>query len=82
MELECILLGHKRWWKTGVLKQSTAHRTCGDVVANQFLNQLSSRKLFLWPDRCVGQSLAKRQFLRFIPVSQQSVMPDLHEPFR
>ena len=42
-----ILLGHKRWWKTGVLEQSTAHRTCGDVVANQFLDQLWSRKLFL-----------------------------------
>ena len=65
-----ILLGHKRWWKTGVFKQSTAHRTCGDVVANQFLDQLSSRKLFLWPDRCVGQSLAERQFLCFVPVPQ------------
>ena len=63
-------------------KQSTAHRTCGDVVANQFLNQLQSRKLFLWPNRCVGQSLAQRQLLRFIPVSEQSIMPDLHKPFR
>ena len=51
-------------------------------MANQFLNQLSSRKLFLLPDWCVGKSLAKRQFLRFVPVSQQSVMPDLHKPFR
>ena len=38
--------GHKRWWKTDVLKQSTAHRTCGDVVANQFPDQFWSRKLF------------------------------------
>ena len=65
-----------------MLEQSTAHRTCGDVVANQFLNQLSSRKLFLLPNWCVGQPLAERQFLRFVPVSQQSVMSDLHEPFR
>jgi len=35
-----ILLRHNRWWKTDVLKQNTAHRTCGDVVANQFLDQL------------------------------------------
>ena len=53
-----------------MLEQGTAHRTCGDVVANQFLNQLSSRKLFLLPDWCVGKPLAKRQFLRFVPVSQ------------
>ena len=63
-------------------KQGTAHRTSGNVVANQFLDQLQSRKLFLWPDRCVGQSLTNRQFLRFIPVSEQPVMPDLHKPFR
>ena len=63
-------------------KQSTAHRTSANVVANQFLDQLKSRKLFLWPDRCVGQSLTNRQFLRFIPVSEQPVMPDLHKPFR
>ena len=63
-------------------KQCTAHRTSGNVVANQFLDQLQSRKLFLWPDRCVGQLFAKRQFLRFIPVSQQTVMSDLHKPFR
>ena len=64
-----------------MLEQSTAHRTCGDVVANQFLQQLGSRKLFLWPNRCVSQSLAERQFLRFVPVPEQSVMPDLHKPF-
>jgi len=63
-------------------KQGTAHRTSGNVVANQFLDQLQSRKLFLWPDRCVGQSLTNRQLLRFIPVSEQPVMPDLHKPFR
>ena len=63
-------------------EQSTAHRTCGDVVANQFPDQLQSRKLFFWPDRCVGQSLADRQLLRFITVSQQTVMSDLHKPFR
>ena len=62
-------------------EQSTAHRTCGDVVANQFPDQLQSRKLFLWPDRCVGQPLTECQFLRFIPVSEQPVMPDLHKPF-
>ena len=62
-------------------EQSTAHRACGDVVANQFLDQLQSGKLFLWPNRCVGQSLTNRQFLRFIPVSEQPVMPDLHKPF-
>ena len=62
-------------------KQGTAHRTSANVVANQFLDQLQSRKLFLWPDRCVGQSLTNRQFLRFIPVSEQPVMPDLHKPF-
>ena len=53
-----------------MLEQSTAHRTCGDVVANQFLDQLSSRKLFLWSDGCVGQPLAERQLLRFVTVSQ------------
>ena len=63
-------------------EQSTAHRTNGNVVANQFPDQLQSRKLFFWPDRCVGQLFAKRQFLRFIPVSQQTVMSDLHKPFR
>ena len=62
-------------------KQSTAHRTSGNVVANQFLDQLQSRKLFLWPNRCVGQLFAERQLLRFIPVSKQSIMPDLHKPF-
>ena len=62
-----------------MLKQSTAHRTCGDVVANQFLDQLQSRKLFLRPDRSVRQSLANRQLLRFIPVSKQSVMSNLHK---
>ena len=63
-------------------EQGTAHRTNGNVVANQFPDQLQSRKLFFWPDRCVGQLFAKRQFLRFIPVSQQTVMSDLHKPFR
>ena len=63
-------------------KQCTAHRTSGNVVANQFLDQLQSRKLFLWPDRCVGQPFAERQLLRFITVSKQPVMPDLHKPFR
>ena len=63
-------------------KQSTAHRTSANVVANQFLDQLKSRKLFLWADRCVGQSFAERQLLRFIPVSKQTVVPDLHKPFR
>ena len=63
-------------------KQSTAHRTSANVVANQFLDQLKSRKLFLWPYRCIGQPFAERQLLRFIPVSKQSVMPDLHKPFR
>ena len=62
-------------------KQGTAHRTSGNVVANQFLDQLQSRKLFLWPDRCVGQPLTECQFLRFVPVSEQSIMPDLHKPF-
>ena len=62
-------------------KQCTAHRTSGNVVANQFLNQLQSRKLFLWPDRCVGQPFAECKLLRFIPVSEQPVMPDLHKPF-
>ena len=62
-------------------KQSTAHRTSGDVVANQFPDQLQSRKLFLCPDRCVGQFLTERQLLRFVSVSKQSVMPDLHKPF-
>ena len=65
-----ILLGHKRWRKANVLEQGTAHRACGDVMANQFLNQLSSRKLFHLPDWCVGKPLAKRQFLRFVPVPQ------------
>ena len=65
-----ILLGHKRWRKANVLEQGTAHRACGDVMANQFLNQLSSRKLFHLPDWCVGKPLAKRQFLRFVPVSE------------
>lgn len=64
-----------------MLEQSTAHRTCGDVVANQFLQQLRSGKLFLKPNRCVSQSLAEYQLLRFVPVSEQSVMPDLHKPF-
>ena len=63
-------------------KQGTAHRTNGNVVANQFPDQLQSRKLFLWPDRCVGQPFAERQLLRFITVSQQTVMSDLHKPFR
>ena len=63
-------------------KQCTAHRTSGNVVANQFLDQLQSRKLFLWPNRCVGQPFAERQLLRFITVSQQTVMSDLHKPFR
>ena len=63
-------------------EQSTAHRTNGNVVANQFLDQLQSRKLFLWPNRCVGQPFAERQLLRFIPVSEQPVMSDLHKPFR
>ena len=62
-------------------KQGTAHRTSANVVANQFLDQLQSRKLFLWPYRCVGQPFAERQLLRFIPVSEQPVMPDLHKPF-
>ena len=53
-----ILLGHKRWRKADVLEQGTAHRTCGDVVANQFLNQLSSRKLFLWPNEVASSNLA------------------------
>ena len=61
-------------------KQGTAYRTSANVVANQFLDQLQSRKLFLWPDRCVGQPLTECQFLRFGPVSEQPVMPDLHEP--
>ena len=51
-------------------------------MANQFQDQLSSRKLFLCPDRRVGQPLTKRQFLRFVPIPQQPVMSDLHEPFR
>ena len=63
-------------------EQSTAHRTSGNVVANQFLDQLQSRKLFLWPYRRVGQPLTECQLLRFIPVSKQPVMPDLHKPFR
>ena len=63
-------------------KQCTAHRTSANVVANQFLDQLKSRKLFLWTDRCIGQPFAERQLLRFIPVSEQPVMPDLHKPFR
>ena len=62
-------------------KQCTAHRTSANVVANQFLDQLQSRKLFLWPNRCVGQPFAEHQLLRFIPVSEQPVMPDLHKPF-
>ena len=41
-----------------MLEQGTAHRTCGDVVANQFLNQLSSRKLFLWPNEVASSNLA------------------------
>ena len=77
-----ILLGHYRWWKTGVLEQSTAHRTCGDVVANQFPEQLRSRKLFLWSNRCVGQPLAEDQLFRFVPVSQQSIMTDFHKALR
>ena len=62
-------------------KQCTAHRTSANVVANQFLDQLQSRKLFLWPNRCVGQSFAKRQLLSLVPVTEQPVMPDLHKPF-
>ena len=63
-------------------KQGTAHRTSGNVVANQFLDQLQSRKLFLLPDRCVSQPFAEGQLLRFVPVPQQTVMSDLHKPFR
>ena len=50
-------------------------------MANQFLDQLQSRKHFLCPDRCVGQPLTKRHLLRFVPVPEQTVMPNLHKPF-